>query len=217
MHYAYIYTDPSRNDMPIYVGKGNKDRCSQHLRPSVMKRYNKPFYNKLNQMVNHAIAPDITKIECSSSDIAFELERGLIKCLGRKVNNTGSLLNLSEGGKGPNGKVGSWDHINKSSTYKNPMQDKHHKDSSLKLLHVRAKEGFAKGRVNPMTGVTPKSKGQHWYNNGLIELLAFKCPDDFSPGRLPKSEQTITKIKMSLIGNTRRRDYETTRRNSRPS
>lgn len=31
-----------------------------------------------------------------------------------------------------------------------------------------------------------KNKGKHWYNNGIIQVTAFECPEDFKPGMLHK-------------------------------
>lgn len=30
------------------------------------------------------------------------------------------------------------------------------------------------------------TKGTHWYNNGIIQMRAFECPEGFIPGYLPK-------------------------------
>ena len=32
-------------------------------------------------------------------------------------------------------------------------------------------------------------KGHHWFNNGIIEIFSYKCPEGFSKGRLPFSEE----------------------------
>lgn len=31
-----------------------------------------------------------------------------------------------------------------------------------------------------------KNKGKHWYNNGIIQVTAFECPEGFTSGRLHK-------------------------------
>ena len=31
------------------------------------------------------------------------------------------------------------------------------------------------------------NKGMHWYNNGIVQMQSFECPNGFVPGRLPKS------------------------------
>jgi len=43
-------------------------------------------------------------------------------------------------------------------------------------------------------------KGQFWFNNGNVEVLDFKCPDGFSPGRLPLSKETKEKMSESQKG-----------------
>lgn len=30
------------------------------------------------------------------------------------------------------------------------------------------------------------TKGKHWYNNGIINIMAKECPDGFTPGQLHK-------------------------------
>lgn len=42
--------------------------------------------------------------------------------------------------------------------------------------------------------------GKHWYNNGIIQVQAFECPEGFVVGRLPIAEETKKKISESLIG-----------------
>ena len=42
------------------------------------------------------------------------------------------------------------------------------------------------------------SKGLHWYNNGEVEINAEACPAGFVAGRLPKTPDTINKIKQGL-------------------
>lgn len=39
------------------------------------------------------------------------------------------------------------------------------------------------------------NRGKHYYNNGIIELRAFDCPDGFTPGRLKASTRTPNKGK----------------------
>lgn len=42
--------------------------------------------------------------------------------------------------------------------------------------------------------------GKHWYNNGIVQVQAFECPDGFVLGRLPITEETKKKISDSLTG-----------------
>lgn len=99
--YVYLYIDPSRNDEVFYVGKGTSYRSHKHL-----KRKDKhPMAQKVQKMLRDGVEPIITKLECSSESIAFELERGLINTIGRKDLNEGTLLNLTNGGEGVSGRI----------------------------------------------------------------------------------------------------------------
>ena len=37
------------------------------------------------------------------------------------------------------------------------------------------------------------NRGRKYYNNGIIEVMQFECPEGFVPGRCPKSKQAISK------------------------
>jgi hypothetical protein len=96
-HYAYLYSDPTRNDEPIYAGKGSGNRYKSHL-----KRVDKhPLTHRIALIRKSDQIPDIIVMECSSASIAFELEIGLIKRIGRRDLGEGSLLNLTNGGDAP--------------------------------------------------------------------------------------------------------------------
>ena len=85
--YAYIHCKPDTT--PFYVGKGSVKRSkklygrNEHHTRTVEK------YGKENILIG--------RIECSSDEIAFELERGLVKCLKRSGVE---LTNQTEGGLG---------------------------------------------------------------------------------------------------------------------
>jgi group I intron endonuclease len=93
--YAYIHCKP--DGTPFYVGKGDEKRVSFKKRnhnPRHMNILNK--YGETNILVG--------KMECSTEDNAFNLERGLIKRL-RKMGV--SIVNLTDGGDGAAGAVRS--------------------------------------------------------------------------------------------------------------
>lgn len=91
--YAYIHATP--DGTPFYVGKGRgarwklfgKDgaRSTWHTRITVK-------HSRENILVG--------KLDCSTESIAFDLERGLIKCLRRMGVK---LCNLTDGGEGWSG------------------------------------------------------------------------------------------------------------------
>lgn len=93
--YAYVHCKP--DGTPFYVGKGDE------VRVAFKKRYhNRHHMNILNKYGEENIL--VGKMECSTEDFAFDLERGLIKRL-RKMGV--SIVNLTEGGDGTKGAVRS--------------------------------------------------------------------------------------------------------------
>lgn len=97
-YYAYLHAKPDAVDASgiFYVGKGVGRRCYN------LKRNNPHHTNVIRKYGKESI--QVSKIECSSEDIAFDLEKGLIKCLRRMGVK---LTNMSDGGDGPSGFVRS--------------------------------------------------------------------------------------------------------------
>lgn len=93
--YSYIHCKP--DGTPFYVGKGDESRVSLKKR-----HHNRHHMNILNKYGETNIL--VGKMECSSEDISFELERGLIKRL-RKMGVP--IVNLTDGGDGARGAVRS--------------------------------------------------------------------------------------------------------------
>lgn len=94
--YAYIHAKPEAVDASgvFYVGKGFKGR----YRPL-------PARNRYHGFVlaKYGAENILTgKLDCSSEEISFELERGLIKCLKRAG---APLTNMTDGGEGSSGYV----------------------------------------------------------------------------------------------------------------
>lgn len=91
-YYAYIHCKP--DGTPFYVGKGNARRSR------AVRRVN-AWHSKI---VGHYGAENILigKMECSTETLAFELEKGLIKCLRRMGH---PLTNQTDGGEGSSGYV----------------------------------------------------------------------------------------------------------------
>ena len=90
---AYIHTRP--NDSIFYVGKGTVRRARYMVRNSYHDRVVEK-YGRENIGVGF--------MECSNEDNAFELEKGLIKCLRRSGIR---LTNMTDGGEGGSGYVAS--------------------------------------------------------------------------------------------------------------
>lgn len=107
--YAYIYRDPSRNNEPIYAGKGQDDRAYEHLknRDKPKKKENKSFMGRLRNMKEAGIEPFIQIFNCESEELAFLFEEEAIDKYGRIDLGKGSLHNHTNGGEGMSGHVQS--------------------------------------------------------------------------------------------------------------
>ena len=90
--YTYIHAKP--DGIPFYVGKGQGKRMFNLTKRNPHHKNVIAKYGKSNI--------GIGKIDCSSEDIAFNLEIGMIKCFKR----TGyELVNKSNGGEGSAGHI----------------------------------------------------------------------------------------------------------------
>jgi len=155
--YAYIYYDPSRNNEPIYVGKGKNNRAWKHLKSK--KKH--PFIQRLQSMSKENVEPIIGLYSGLDEEMALLLEQELISKIGRKDLGKGPLLNLTDGGEqGANksletrrkmsknnlGKV-----LSQATKDKMSISRKGHKTS----LETRKKISIAqKGCIGHMTGKT---------------------------------------------------------------
>ena len=85
--YTYLHCKP--DGTPFYVGKGTKQRVNSTSERNRYYGFVVAKYGKENILTG--------SLSCSSDEIAFELEKGIIKCLKRMGVK---LTNMSEGGEG---------------------------------------------------------------------------------------------------------------------
>lgn len=101
---VYVYDDLRFEYEPIYVGKGKKRRYKNHL--SLRNNLENYFYNKLNKMINEGFEPMIIILKDDmSEDESFSYEIDTIKKIGRIIDKTGPLTNLTNGGEGSSGRI----------------------------------------------------------------------------------------------------------------
>lgn len=99
----YIYDDLIFDYEPIYVGKGKKRRYKNHL--FLRNSMDNHFYHKLNKMISEGFEPVVIIIKNNlSENAAFDCEIELIKKIGKIIDNTGVLTNLTDGGEGSSGR-----------------------------------------------------------------------------------------------------------------
>ncbi len=104
--YTYDNLDICFTYEPIYVGKGKSNRIFEHLKNYELNNERRVKHNPLkNKRIKSIIEKGLTPIcfklwENLSNETANELEIGLIGKIGRIVDKTGSLTNLSDGGEG---------------------------------------------------------------------------------------------------------------------
>lgn len=138
--YAYIRSNDSstaKAGTPYYIGKGCGDRAWRK-------------HGKLNKPRDKSL---IIVLESNLSEIgALALERRYIEWYGRKVNNTGILHNISDGGQSSSGTI-AWNNGEPHS--------------------IQTKNKIS----NTKTGV----KLGKYYNNGKINIL-LKDTDSIPPG-----------------------------------
>lgn len=107
MFYVYVYRDPrpSKNNQPVYVGKGTGDRDLSHWSKG---SHNKPFQDFISHLKQRGLVATCERVfETENEEEAFAKEMQLIELYGRRDTKTGSLFNRTAGGEGPTGYVKS--------------------------------------------------------------------------------------------------------------
>lgn len=105
MFYVYVYRDPrpTKNNQPVYVGKGTGDRDLSHWSRG---SHNKPFQDFIAHLkVRGLVAPCERVFETNVETEAFAKEIELIALYGRRNTGTGTLFNLTDGGEGASGTI----------------------------------------------------------------------------------------------------------------
>lgn len=105
MFYVYVYRDPrpSKNNQPVYVGKGTGTRDLSHWSKG---SHNKPFQDFISHLkLRGLVSPCQRVFETGFEAEAFAKEIELIALYGRRDIKTGTLFNRTDGGEGASGMV----------------------------------------------------------------------------------------------------------------
>ena len=144
--YTYVYLDTRKSQgnyvyekdgnkfefeyPPFYIGKGKNKQIDSHLKESFKWSSNRLKLNMINNIkretsnnpVRFKYKENLTEQE------AFNLERIMIKTIGRRDKEEGPLTNLTDGGEGPSGFIHSIETRKKisiaTSGSNNPMYGK---------------------------------------------------------------------------------------------
>jgi hypothetical protein len=103
MHYVYVLKSP--DGIPLYVGKGQGKRGIQHLRDCLnLKSHSASLNAEIAKVCFDGLKPILEIIFKTENEVqAFELEKQLVLSYGRKDLGTGTLCNVTNGGRGPSG------------------------------------------------------------------------------------------------------------------
>ena len=108
--YAYLNPDNMYDDVrnedgiifthePFYIGYGQKDRCMHHLREALDPNAHSHKVHTIRKLQREGKVPIIVKLrENMESADALALEGLLVMFFGKRVDNSGCLTNISDGG-----------------------------------------------------------------------------------------------------------------------
>lgn len=194
--YAYVHARPNSvsSEGIFYVGKGQGKRAKDFSRRNFHHTNTVNKYGVENILVG--------KIECSSEEIAFDLEKGLIKCLRR---NGVKLVNMSDGGEGSSGYVPTEQARHHHSIC---MRGRKHKKETLEkmsLSRTGEKNAFygKKHSAETRIKISKNRAGLPAHNKGISPSLETRVKISNSlTGRKghPTSEETRKKISSILKG-----------------
>jgi len=187
--YVYIYLDPRKPGQynygsyefgyePFYIGKGKDERWKDKKNDYCEYKKNKIKLSGLNPI-------RMKIIEDLEENYSFEIEKELIKLIGRENLKEGPLTNLADGGEGPSGRTVSEEELQKrrkeylgikntfeDRKYKLLTKEKDYKNAHQKLEYIHKKCGnkhsiswndFQQGKGCPVCGREEQSEKRRKY------------------------------------------------------
>lgn len=201
VYYVYVYLDPRKPGNftydefnfeyePIYVGKGTKSRLLKHL---TEKQINPIKINKINKIRKEGKEPIILKIiDKISNEHSLELEKRLIKKIGRISKKTGPLTNYTEGGETYLGYKHQEEYLQK--LYKPVI--KYDKDGNFIEEYKSVKEAGEKNNMYPQTISQICNGGIKIYKNEFIFLYKGQ---EFENRIRNKKEYPVVRIDYNMV------------------
>lgn len=148
--YVYMLVDPF-SDLPFYIGKGYNGRSYQHLLPCNYNNGRSYKNNKIRKILKKGSIPKVEIVSEKLSELdALKLEGELIKKFGRKVDGSGILTNILEGGTEQYGKNNpnygnKWSDEQKEKLSKKKIGKpghKHTEEHKLYISSIQKKHSF---------------------------------------------------------------------------
>lgn len=180
-----VYELLDQNGEPFYIGKGNKRRTNRTL---TCKNNNPLKTNKINKIKEITGSFPQVKILCKGTEeYCLDIEKKLIKLYGKRIDGTGILCNITDGGEGFFGVKCSEERKLKLSKFfkeHNPMQNPEFREK-VRLSKL--------GSKNAMYGKSPSIETRKKIG------LAHSGEKHWCFGK-HRSEETKNKIRLSNLG-----------------
>lgn len=106
-YYVYALYDPMKNDQIFYIGKGTDRRIKRHysnatcnsISAASRRKTNLHLYNTIKCIFANGFTECHKILRNNLTELhALRLEKALIEVCGRRIDNTGPLLNINDGG-----------------------------------------------------------------------------------------------------------------------
>jgi hypothetical protein len=195
MFYTYVYLDPRKpgnfifdtlvfDYEPIYIGKGKNNRMFSHIeRSKASKPGSHPFYDKIRKIVDEGFDPIVLKLDSFNEEKeSLDRERELIKIIGRKSHDKGSLLNLTDGGIG--GDTFSGQTLEKKKDIREKISNSNKGKNKGKKISDDQKEflrNLYKGKKNPEHSKKMKGKKQSTNHKEKEKISKLKWNENNNP------------------------------------
>lgn len=199
-YYVYIYLDPRKSGQycysdvcflyePFYIGKGKNGRYKESNR-----NRSKCFKNKLNKIKKLGLKPVVFKLYENLDEIkSFEIEKQLIKEIGRIDLKTGTLINFTNGGEGSSGRIISENTRIKLiknhadfSGIKNPNFGKHLSIKTKNKISIKIKGRTCSEKTKKL--MSEKNRGENNKSSKLVNQDIIQIKLLLKEGKLTQKE-----------------------------